>query len=382
MKNEDEKIRQEIGGAFPLTKPYAARAPSVHDYLLSNCNMDYQFTLSGRSALGNIIDDIFLRKEVEKAYLPAYSCTAVVMPFIQRKIEVEFYEVDYQDDELMVDIQLRPDHNVFVFMQYFDVTTNEAYYRATLDYCREHEITCIENLTHCLLKEDRFEYEPEYSFASLRKWFAIPSGGIAYKKKDYFAYKANVISDLAVRKQLEGMLMKRDYLEGEIDEKEGFLQKMQDFEASLDDWETDMTIDTFSEVYLKLLSVDYVKDMRRNNARYLFHELRNLETIRLLTPFPSFGIGTPLFLPLVLEKDQRDALRQYMADHGVYLPVHPASPFGPKVHLGDRIVSLVCDQRYNQKDMEYIVSLIKKWDRRQKELKDRKSARVERNERK
>lgn len=382
MINEDEKIRQEIGGAFHLTKPPAVRAPSVHDCLLSNRNRDYQMTLSGRSALANIIEDISREKEVEKAYLPAYSPASVVQTFIQRQIEVDFYDVDYHDGELVVDIQLRPDHDVFVFMQYFDITTNEAYYRAALDYCREHEITCIENLTHCLLKEDRFEYEPEYSFASLRKWFAIPSGGIAYKKKDYFAYKANVISDLAVRKQLEGMQMKARYLERESDEKEGFLQKMQDFEASLDDWETDMTIDTFSEVYLKLLSVDYVKDMRRNNARYLFHELRNLETIQLLTPFPSFGVGTPLFLPLVLEKDQRNALRQYMADHGVYLPVHPPSPFGPKVHLGDRILSLVCDQRYNQKDMEYIVSLIKKWDRRQKELKDRKSARVERNERK
>lgn len=363
MINEDEKIRQEIGGAFHLTKPPAVRAPSVHDCLLSNRNRDYQMTLSGRSALANIIEDISREKEVERAYLPAYSPASVVQTFIQRQIEVDFYDVDYHDGELVVDIQLRPDHDIFLYMQYFDVTTSREDYREAVLYCKEHEIKTIENLTHCLLKEDLFHYQPDYSFASLRKWFAIPSGGIAYKRKGGFAYKARVISDLAVRKQLEGMQLKARYLKRESDEKEGFIQKMKDFEASLDDWDPDMTIDTFSEVYLKLLSVDHVKQMRRSNACYLFEELRRLETIKLLTPFPSFATETPLFLPVIVEKGRRDQLRQYLADRGIYLPVHWPEQVGPKVHLADRILSLVCDQRYKQADMEYMVSLIKCWDK-------------------
>lgn len=366
MKDEEEVVRQEIGGPFGLSKLYASKGPSVYDYLLSDPTRDVQFTLSGRSALGQIIDDILIKKKVDKAYLPAYSCISMVLPFIRRKISVEFYEVDYKDDRLRVDIQLNPEYDIFFFMQYFGETTNRREYSKALSYCKEHDISVIENITHSLLGDRRFRYEPDYSFASLRKWFAIPSGGIAYKTGDFFAQEATFSSDVEVRMQLEAMQMKTQYLKGEIDEKEKFLRRMKDFEVSLADFDSDLTMDSFSLVFLKLRSIDEVKEQRKKNARYLFDQLRSVENIKFLMPFPNFDTETPLFVPLVIDKDKRDQLRDYLADHDVYLPVHWPRHFGLAVGLKDRELSLVCDQRYTPQDMEYMVSLIKNWNSQQR----------------
>lgn len=366
MKNEEEDIRQEIGGAFGLSKLYASKGPSIHDYLLSNHNKDFQFTLGGGSALGKIIDDILIQKNVEKAYLPSYSCISMVRPFIKREIKVEFYDVDYKNNKLRVDIQLNPEYDIFFFMQYFGENTNGSDYREALSYCKENDISVIENITHSLLRDKPFQYEPDYSFASLRKWFAIPSGGIAYKKEGFFNHKASFSSDIDVRTHLEAMQMKTQYLNNEFQEKEVFLKRMKNFETSLADLDPNLTIDTFSLVYLKLLSIDEVREQRKNNARYLFDKLRSVESIKFLIPFPNFDTETPLFVPLVIADGKRDPLRQYLADHDVYLPIHWPQHFGPDVRLKDAQLSLVCDQRYSHQDMKYMVSLIKQWDKQQR----------------
>jgi len=58
----------------------------------------------------------------------------------------------------------------------------------------------------------------------------------------------------------------------------------------------------------------------------------------------------------VMNVPRRDALRQHLADHRVYLPVHWPDPHGLKNPLTDRILSIPVDSRYGERELMYVVS--------------------------
>ena len=73
---------------------------------------------------------------------------------------------------------------------------------------------------------------------------------------------------------------------------------------------------------------------------------------------------TPLFFPLFLNSsEERDKLRDYMIKNMVYTPIHWKKPssVGTKNILYDIELSIPCDQRYCEEDMEMIIRLLNKF---------------------
>ena len=72
----------------------------------------------------------------------------------------------------------------------------------------------------------------------------------------------------------------------------------------------------------------------------------------------------PLFVPTMI-KDDRDRLRRHLIDKKIYCPIHwPISEYHYGISdLSKKIyeeeLSLVCDQRYTEEDMNRIVYEIK-----------------------
>ena len=50
-------------------------------------------------------------------------------------------------------------------------------------------VIVIEDITHRLLSNEMRCKEADYCIASIRKWFAVPSGGVAIKQKGSFSKK-------------------------------------------------------------------------------------------------------------------------------------------------------------------------------------------------
>ena len=75
---------------------------------------------------------------------------------------------------------------------------------------------------------------------------------------------------------------------------------------------------------------------------------------------------TPLFVPILLDNTIRNDLRKYLTEHSIYCPIHwPKSQYHRMSKETEKIcdeeLSLVCDQRYTEDDMERMVASIKEF---------------------
>lgn len=102
------------------------------------------------------------------------------------------------------------------------------------------------------------------------------------------------------------------------------------------------------------LGTVFLRQKRRENAAVL------LEYVRDLAIFPTlFQEDCPLFVPICVPAEKRDALRQFLGERGIYCPVH--WPVSALHRLTARTrttyeteVSLPCDQRYGTAEMHRI----------------------------
>ena len=108
-------------------------------------------------------------------------------------------------------------------------------------------------------------------------------------------------------------------------------------------------------------------ERRRRNAQML---MDSLQKSSIATPFFSSlnDADVPLVVPVAVKKGKRDALRRYLIDNRIYCPIHwPISKLHDKItsderELYDVELSLICDQRYSGADMDYQMSVIKRFE--------------------
>ena len=90
--------------------------------------------------------------------------------------------------------------------------------------------------------------------------------------------------------------------------------------------------------------------------------METLKDIELITlPKIDFEKASPLFYPIFLRTEDRDSLRSYMIKEGIYCPIHWPEVMGAKKGIRENELSLICDQRYNEKDMYAISKCIHDW---------------------
>ena len=304
-------MKKEIGSEFydvPICK-------KKNDLFAS----DTKWFLSGRHALEYIIID----SGIKSVSMPRWCCESMIIPFKKHNVDVYFYnnEPDYSCDAILI-------------MDYFGFTKRN--YEKTL-----YKGIIIRDLTHSLLS--RTYNDANYYFGSLRKWAGFYTGGYAWGN-----WKKNIpipsFNDKYVKLRKDAMELKKNYIEnGHGDKKyltifaeaNDLLNKLDICAAHPEDINR-----------ANYLDVQFVKEKRRNNARILMKELQI--DVQLNTS------DVPLFIPIYVEK--RNELRKFLIDNNVYCPVH-----WPNYDVNGTELSLVCDQRYDEKDMIKIVSLVKKF---------------------
>lgn len=327
-----------------------------------NFGKDTKFVLSGRTAIFYILKNILLEKNVKKAYLPSYSCKSMEIAFIDLGIEVEYYDV-YFNENLKYNIDLENDSDIFFAMNYFGYSeTNMEEY---IKKFKEKGKIVIEDITHSILSKKRYSEYSDFLIASLRKWFPISSGAIAVNLKESFILKLseNTNEKLVTLKDL-AMENKRNYInkyeENNIldnqEDKDIFLKQYSESNKILENDYQNYKIDENSYKVLMGIDIEEIIKKRRENAKLIYEKLsKNLNIKFLVNNFKEDDCL--LFVPIILNNKIRDNLRDFLIKNKVYLPIH--WPQEEKINnIFDKELSLICDQRYSTFQIQQYLDLL------------------------
>lgn len=324
---------------------------------------DKHFFLSGRTALEYIVRDVKKQCASNAVLLPSYCCRSMIEPFVQHGFSIRFYDVFYSEKQecLCAELPHYQENEVLFYMSYFGFS---QIFGLDLKELREKYPIIIDDRTHSWLRTQPLGTQVDYSFTSFRKWGAFSGIAEACKYSGEFSYEAGERGNeryVFMRDTAFGM--KADYM-AHGGEKEPFLRIFGEAENLLEeDYEayrpSYRAIDAFFST-----DWDTVRGRRRENAKILLEGLADVREIIL--PFSKLDDwDVPLFVPILVENG-RDALRKYLIAHQVYCPIHwPVSKYhrlNEKTYcLYENELSLVCDQRYTEKDMQRIVDTIKQF---------------------
>ena len=314
---------------------------------------DVKYLLTGRTALDFIIRDILAEHDVKSVLMPSYCCHTMIMPFTLHGIEVRFYDVFF-DGGLTVDVPECRKNELFLYIKYFG-------YEALQGEIGEHELI-IEDQTHSWM--NGVESKADYTYASYKKWTGISGIARAVKKHGKFI-EFPLADNIAFNEMREkAFSLKKHYIENGIGNKLEFLDLFDKAEVLI---ETDYCGYRPSQrAFEQLLELNRgsICEKRRRNAEFLIDELKRIPNIQLL--YDHIGEkDVPLFVPILAEN--RNALRRYLIDNNIYLPVHwPFSDCHKGIseratRLYDQELSVVCDQRYELDDMERIISTVEEF---------------------
>ena len=317
---------------------------------------DWQLYRSGRDAMKAIARIA----RGHKVLLPSLCCESMILPFSANGYDVEFYRMnpDLTGDEADVCAKLT-DGTVLLYMRYFGIRpfTDEF-----LLLRREsgRDIILVEDRTHdVIVPRAEGGFTPDAVLASLRKWAALPEGGML--RTDMGSCAAGVDARFGDTRR-EVMEMKVRYLETwEPELKREFLDKLHSAERLLDESGEPRGMSAGYEALLRRVDFTMLLAKRRANAARLKERLAALDGTRL-----RFLSGHPeestLYFPVYLEN--RGEVQRAMAQHGVYCPViwpEPEAAHGVcevSRYVTEHMLALPCDQRYTPEDMDFIADTL------------------------
>ena len=319
------------------------------------------YLLSGRTAIDVALQDILNYKDVGNVYLPAWCCDSMLQPFLDRSIDVCFYDMSYGDGHLFYEIDNDYHTDILYFTNYFGYhnTLSSEIIRSF----KEQGSVIIYDQTHSLFQEDdQYVDLADYTFASIRKWVGVPCG--AYLSKNNGPMTRPLLHDYPyISEKIDAMRLKADYIEGRKSiPKQSFLDKYNSFNHHLAECYRDYRIDDLSLFLWDNTDKNTIKSRRQLNSVYLQTYLQDISQIQLM--FQAMSDDCCLFVPILFNSEkERNRVRHYLTSHSIYCPVHWPKPSLIKdfMHVNNLYsceLSLICDQRYDVKDMSRILETL------------------------
>ncbi|GAB2538063.1 hypothetical protein [Gracilibacillus alcaliphilus] len=351
----------EIGSEFALfeSRQQTVEQKSVYE-MIKNIGQDSKFLFSGRTAIDYILQDI--KVDVRTVYAPSYCCDSMLQPFIDKGLNIEFYEVVFKNGSVIYKVDFDKKIDVFLGMSYF------GFYISNMDEIisifHRKNVLVIEDITHRLFSTKNYCEKSDYLIGSIRKWLPLPSGGVAIKRNSFFKnVKLNKPPVAIINKKIEAMKKKAKYLVSRSSKiaKNEFLALYSEFNKSLSQTYKNLTIDDYSMNILLYSSVEEIKKKRLENTIYLYEQLKSSKDIQFMFDTFDPSKDCPLFVPLMVNDILRDKIRSNLIQNSVYCPIH--WPPSKALNINSRIfniynqeLSLICDQRYGISDMRYQIN--------------------------
>lgn len=324
-----------------------------------------QTYLCGRAALSAVLQDM-MGEGISSVYLPDYCCESMIEPMLRLHMRIGFYRVRVTECGLSFDLPDLQSYGAVLLVNFFGF--QNRYMEELIRRCRDAGVVTVLDQTHCVLNcED--SCEADYCFGSFRKWTGLEVG-FAHRRDGKLLVQWPLTDSgktyLSLRQQ--GREVKQAFVEeGYLDEKKRQHQLSLFGEAEeLLDVEYLSDTDAYARAQLARLDPGRICRSRQENAAVIYEGLRKLTLCR-----PVFSClpedGAVLAVPVLVEPGKRDSLRTFLRQNGIFCPVHwPLSqlhdPGEGVMELYQNELSLICDQRYSQSDIRYMMEIIQTWE--------------------
>lgn len=295
---------------------------------------------AGRYAL----EYILMARKYRKIYIPYYICDSVLQPIKRQHVDYEFYHIN---ELLEPSIDLHPRHDEAVlYVNYFGLKN-----RISDTFCYVYRNTILD-YTQAFYCENGNKYNDKSiqcdTFYSCRKYFGVPDGAYLY-------------TDCLLNEELpqDESFGRMSFLTKRIDcsPQEGYA----DFHTN-DKLLSNVGLKRMSRLTETMMrGIDYLAKANRRirNFHVLDKALRSTNRFKWDMDYCTI----PLVYPYYIEDGVR--LRQYLIEHQVfcarYWPnvLEWCQPTDLEYQLAENLVCIPVDQRYNEREMNIIISKIK-----------------------
>lgn len=312
---------KEIGGYFGLE---------------GKCGMEFHKGLSlnsGRNCLQLLIREY----HIKKIYLPYYLCLVIEETCLDEKIEINYYHIDSHFLPELPELEL--DDSSFIYIvNYFGILKQH-----TIQKLKQKYKNIIIDNTHAFFDE---AYKNIPTIYNCRKYFGVPDGAYLYADVKLNDTYPKARSDNRI-KHLIGRIE-----DGANSYYSEFLKADQTFDHSNIE-----LMSNFTHFLLAGIDYKYVKKVRRENFSILNSHLSKINLLSIPTTLD-------FMYPLLIENGQE--LRNYLISHKIYVPKlwpkldqFPLNDF--ENNLFNNLVCIPIDQRYTNEEMQYILTLIRKF---------------------
>ena len=319
---------REIGGYFELETFHGTQ---YHKNAIAlNC---------GRGCIRYLAE---LRR-IKKIWIPDYICDSVPNTFRKSGAEVKTYEIN-KSFLPVYNFEVKDDEWMLLNDYYGQLKENDIAYAKDFSKSR---LICDENQGFF-----RRPHEGVDTFYSCRKWFGVADGGFLITGDG-----ARLDRELPKDKSHNRMSFVLGRYEASAQE---FYREATKNNAFFDE-EPSKQMSMITENLLRAIDYDAVMKRRKEHWDYLDNEFCSINQLKLHKPYVSF------MYPLLL-KSGYDAcdIRKKLAEKGIYIPLlwpcvsdkTDEKSFANK--YAKNILPLPVDQRYLVKDMNAMITEIKK----------------------
>lgn len=315
------------------------------------------YVKSGRDAI-RIVAKI-IKNQVKSVLMPSFCCESMIKPIMDEGINIKFYKITNElfPDRENID-QLIADNDALLFMNFFGREVFAEDYLLELKN-KYPKLILIEDRTHEILdKKEYCNITIDYTVASLRKWFALPDGGVVYGDiNDKVHINEQETSNYFSTIRKEALFLKEEYLQtGEISLKSKYRKLLNMAEEYL---QSNSSIETMSKLSREIIyenDYEFFREKRKLNYQTLNNELSKIKNIKFLLASTK---NNPLYFPIITDKVS--TIQKMLANRSIYCPVIWPTPQIAKgicknsEYIAEHILAIPCDHRYNSDDMKYIV---------------------------
>lgn len=346
---------REYGSEHP-----AVLLPDEYFKSLESLGRNIMYLRSGREAL--LLAALSISDKKEKIILfPSYCCWSMSAPFEKSGWNLIYYRLN---EDLTVDIDYLAhllntvDADAILTMNFYgSACTDNAVLLA-----KAKNIKVIEDFSHCTFSLKKiFNPNIDVYVSSIRKSIGVCDGAILLSKKvmnNDFIQKEQ--SEFCERRYIAQTEKERYAFSKDAEKKNYFLSELRECECILNEFTAVRPISRKSMQMISLINGKEIAYARRENMRHLINLL--VGKVRILHGVERSLDGAPFSLPIIVEN--RDEVQRKLAQLGVYAPVlwpickEAAQICEVSKMMGEQMLSIPIDQRYDWDDMEDIAAKI------------------------
>lgn len=312
---------KEIGGYMELEK-----------YTLSMLHENAIKLNCGRNALAYIIR----ARKIKKIYIPRFLCGCIESVCKKENVEVSYYSVGM--DFLPVDIEVE-DGSYLYLVNYYGQISNEI----IKEYSIKYKNLIVDNAqAYFQMPVDGID-----TIYTCRKFFGVSDGAILYTDA---ILQENIEKDMSYNRM--------NFVLGRFEKGASEFYKEASENNDFFDNEPIKEMSPITENLLRAVNYEEIKNKRTENFIFLHENLNCINNLNLNIPQGAF------MYPLYIENG--DEMRKILQQKKIYIPTLWPDVFDVcdeksiEYHMSKNILPLPVDQRYNEKDMYYIIECLKK----------------------